>query len=93
MLGRDALGIAGHHVGDRPFERRPVVVGDNASQITIGEDAADPAGGVNENYRPTASLDAADFMQDLADGDLLPTEIEGIPVDVGVTGRITPMGK
>jgi len=31
--------------------------------------------------------------QDLAESDLLPTEIEGVPVDVVETGRITPMGK
>ena len=31
--------------------------------------------------------------QDLTDSDLLPAEIEGVPVDVVETGRITPMGK
>ena len=31
--------------------------------------------------------------KDLAESDLLPAEIEGIPVDVVETGRITPMGK
>ena len=31
--------------------------------------------------------------QDLTDSDLLPEEIEGVPVDVVETGRITPMGK
>lgn len=31
--------------------------------------------------------------QDLPERDLIPAEIEGIPVDVVETGRITPMGK
>src|SRR5947209_5881114 len=68
LLAADPLGIAGHQVADRPLEGGAVVVGDGPAEVTVGEDAADLAGVVYQDYGAAAAFDRAHLVQNLPDG-------------------------